>query len=64
MFLWRFIKTLLNRRNERDRHFILKHLTGEEMEQIMGPKLVNEARREMGLPPLPAKQHECKPKGK
>ena len=61
MFLWRFLKKLLNRRAERDRDFILKHLTVEEMEKIMGPKLVNEARREMGLPPLPARE-EDKPK--
>jgi hypothetical protein len=53
MFLWRFIKNLLNRRAERERAFILKNLTLEEMEEIMGPKLVNEARQEMGLPPLP-----------
>src|SRR5262249_32180484 len=53
MFLWRFVKKLLSRRAERDRDFILKHLTVAEMEEIMGPELVNEARREMGLPPLP-----------
>jgi hypothetical protein len=61
MFLWRFIKNLLNRRSERDRSFILKHLSAEEMAAIMGPKLVNEARQEMGLPPLPARE-EDKPK--
>jgi len=61
MFLWRIIKKLLNRRSERDRAFILKHLSAEEMAAIMGPKLVNEARREMGLPPLPARE-EGKPK--
>ena len=61
MFLWRFIKNFLNRRAERERAFILKHLTLEEMEEIMGPKLVNEARQEMGLPPLPDRE-EDKPK--
>ena len=56
MFLWRIVTKLLNRRAERDRDFILKNLTLEEMQEIMGPKLVNEARREMGLPPLPARE--------
>jgi len=61
MFLWRFIKSFLNRRAERERAFILKNLTLEEMEEIMGPKLVNEARQEMGLPPLPDREKN-KPK--
>ena len=56
MFLWRFIKNFLNRRAERESAFILKNLTLEEMEEIMGPKLVNEARQEMGLPPLPDRE--------
>ena len=56
MFLWRIIKNFLNRRAERERAFILKNLTLEEMEEIMGPKLVNEARQEMGLPPLPDRE--------
>ena len=56
MFLWRFIKNLLNRQSEHDRAFILKNLTLQEMEEIMGPKLVNEARQEMGLPPLPDRE--------
>jgi hypothetical protein len=58
MFLWRFIKNLLNRQAELDKAFILKNLTPQEMEEIMGPKLVNEARREMGLPPLPAREED------
>jgi hypothetical protein len=56
MFVRRFVKKLLNRRAERDRDFILKHLTVAEMEEIMGLELVNEARREMGLPPLPDRE--------
>jgi hypothetical protein len=56
MFLWRFIKNCLNRQAERERAFILKNLTLEEMEKIMGPKLVNEARQEMGLAPLPDRE--------
>jgi hypothetical protein len=45
-----------------DREFILKHLTVEEMEQIMGPEQVRIARQEMGLPPLPDRQDEDAPK--
>ena len=56
MFLWRFIMKLLNRQTEHDKAFILKNLTLQEMEEIMGPKLVNEARQEMGLPPLPDRE--------
>jgi hypothetical protein len=61
MFLWRFIKNLLNRQSEHDKTFILKNLTLEEMEEIMGPEQVNIALKEMGLPPLPARE-EDKPK--
>jgi hypothetical protein len=61
MFLWRFFKKLLNRRFERDRDFILKNLTLEEMEAIMGPEQVNIARQEMGLPLLSLHQDEDEP---
>jgi hypothetical protein len=57
MFIWRIIKKLLNRRAERDRAFILKHLTVEDMEKIMGPALVNEAQQKMGMPPLPNREN-------
>ena len=59
MFLWRFFKKLLNRRFERDRDFILKNLTLEEMERIMGPEQVRIARQEMGLPPRPDQDHDA-----
>jgi hypothetical protein len=57
MLVWRFIRKLF-KPSEADRSFILKNLTLEEMEQIMGRAQVNIARQQMGLPPLP--DHEDK----
>ena len=64
MFLWRFFKKLLNRRYERDRDFILKNLTVEEMEEIMGPEQVRIARQEMGLPPRPDRKDDAPPQSR
>jgi hypothetical protein len=62
MRFWRFIRQLLLKPSEADRNFILKNLTLEEMEQIMGPAQVNIARQEMGLPPLPDQADKAKEK--
>jgi hypothetical protein len=63
MFLFRFIRKLF-KPSEADRNFILKNLTLEEMETIMGRAQVNIARQEMGLPPLPDQEDEDQAKEK